>query len=172
MNKLARREYDYIKGNTVLAPERKHRVVRKPDKRYKEIRRRKLNNKHLLLKNRRKSDRKYLTTVAGVIVTLGLLTILGDNKVYNTERTLDKLNGQISAVQADNEALKVKILKFSSLNNIQQSAQNKLSMFVPSKKETVRIDFSENYFKDVKPKSSENSTKEEGFFSKLIYFTK
>ncbi|NRT27326.1 hypothetical protein B0I68_000931 [Clostridium beijerinckii] len=35
---MGRREYDYIKGNTVLAPERKTRV-RKPDKninKYKE----------------------------------------------------------------------------------------------------------------------------------------
>ncbi|NRV05207.1 hypothetical protein FHX27_003587 [Clostridium beijerinckii] len=37
---MGRREYDYIKGNTVLAPERKTRV-RKPDKKYKQIQRRK-----------------------------------------------------------------------------------------------------------------------------------
>lgn len=169
---MARREYDYIKGNTVLAPERKRKVVQKPDKTYRQIRRRKLNNKQLLLKNRRKDDRKYLITVAGIIITLGFLTILGDSRVYNTERKLDNLNGQIKATTAENEALKVKILKFSSLSNIEQTAQNKLSMYIPSKNETVRVNFSENYFKDVKPKSSESSTKEEGLFSKLIHFIK
>ena len=37
---MARREYDYIKGSTALAPERKRRV-QKPDKKYKQIQRRK-----------------------------------------------------------------------------------------------------------------------------------
>jgi hypothetical protein len=45
-------------------------------------------------------------------------------------------------------------------------------MFVPSKNDTVKIDFSQDYFKDLKPKNSESSTKEEGLFSKLIDFIK
>lgn len=173
MNKLARREYEYIKGNTVLAPERKRRVVRKPDKKYTHIQRKKqLNNKNTFLKSKRKNDRKYLLTVAGVIVTLGFMTISGDGKVYTMEKKLGSLNTAIKQTQEENEALKVKIIKFSSLNNIEQNANSKLSMFVPSKKETVKIDFSQNYFKDLKPKSSENNTKDNSLFSKLINFIK
>lgn len=170
---MARREYEYIKGNTVLAPERKTRV-RKPDKKYKQIqRRKKLINQNTLLRNRRKNDRKYMLTVAAIIIGLGLITISEDIKVYNMQSKETKLAYAIKQTQEDNEALKVKVLRFSSLNNIQENAKNKLAMFVPNKEETVRIDFSENYFKDLKPDNSEaNTTKESNLFSKLMSLIK
>ena len=165
---MARREYDYIKGSTALAPERK-RKVRKPDEKYKQFqRRKKLQNRNTLLKNRRKNDRKYLLTVAVVIFGLGVVTITGDSKVYNMQKQVAMLNTQIKQTQEDNEALKVKLLKFSSLNNIQDKAKSELSMSIPKKEETVKIDFSQNYFNDLKPNVSKNSTKETNFLSKLI----
>ena len=168
MNKLARREYDYIKGSTALAPERK-RKVRKPDEKYKQFqRRKKLQNKNTLLKNTRKNDRKYLITVAVVIFGLGFITITGDSKVYSMQKQVATLNTQIKQTQEDNEALKVQLLKFSSLNNIQEKAKSKLAMSVPKKEETVKIDFSQNYFEDLKPNVSKNSTKETNFLSKFI----
>ena len=116
---MAGREYDYIKGSTVSAPERKSRV-RKPDKKYKQIqRRKKIQNRNTLLRNRRKNDRKYILTVAVVIFSLGFITISGDSKVYNMQKKVSDLNTQINQTQEENEALKVKLLKFSSLNNIQ-----------------------------------------------------
>lgn len=172
MNKLARREYDYIRGNTVLAPERKRRDVQKPDKKYKQIQRRKLNNKAIIEKKQRKNDRKYLLTIAGTIVILGFMTISRDGEVYNMEKNLSSVNTQISQMEEENEALKVKILKFSSLDNVEKNAENKLFMFDPSKKDSVTVDFSQNYFKDIKPKTSESNTKEGGLFSKLINFIK
>lgn len=172
VNKLGRREYDYIKGNTVLAPERKTRV-RKPDKKYKQIQRRKqIINKNILLKNRRKNDRKYLLTVAVVIFSLGFITIHGDNKVYTMESNARNLDTQIKQTQEDNEALKVKILKFSSLNNIQKNAESKLAMAIPKKEQTIKVDFSQNYFEDLKPKSSENTAKSKNIFSKIISYLK
>ena len=168
MNKLAKREYDYIKGSTALAPERKSRV-RKPDKKYKQIqRRKKLQNKKIFLENRKKNDRKYLLTVAIVILSLGVLTITGDIKVYNMQKSVTQLNSSIKQTQEDNEALKVQLLKFSSLNNIQEKAKAQLAMSIPKKEETVKIDFSQNYFSDLKPNVSKNSTKETNFLSKLI----
>jgi cell division protein FtsL len=161
VNKLGRREYDYIKGNTVLAPERKIRI-RKPDKKYNKIK-----SRNTLLKNKRKNDRKYMITVAVFILGLGFLTITGDAKVYKMQNKVSQLNSQIRQTQEECEALKVKILKFSALNNIQEKAHGKLSMFVPKKEETVKVDFSKNYFEDLKPKSSENNTKENNLFSKL-----
>ena len=68
---MAGREYDYIKGSTVSAPERKSEV-RKPDKKYKQIQRRKnIKNRNTLLRNRRKNDRKYILTMAVVIFSFG-----------------------------------------------------------------------------------------------------
>ena len=168
MNKLARREYDYIKGSTALAPERK-RKVRKPDEKYKQFqRRKKIQNRNTLLRNRRKNDRKYLLTVAVVIFGLGVITITGDIKVYNMQKSVTELNSSIKQTQEDNEALKVQLLKFSSLNNIQEKAKAQLAMSIPKKEETVKIDFSQNYFNDLKPNVSKNNTKETSFLSKLI----
>ena len=78
---------------------------------------------------------------------MGVITISGDSKVYNMQRKVSDLSTQINQTQEDNEALKVKLLKFSSLSNIQEKAGTKLSMFIPNKEETVKIDFSQNYFK-------------------------
>jgi len=169
---LGRREYDYIKGNTALAPERKTRV-RKPDKKYKEIQRRKnITNKNILLRNSRKNDRKYMLTVAVIIIGLGFITISGDNKIYSMQSKVSKLNAEIKLTQEENEAIKVKLLKFSSLNNIEQNASNKLAMFVPKKEETVRIDFSQNYFEGIKPTNTESNPKKDTLFSKLISLLK
>lgn len=172
VNKMARREYDYIKGSTALAPERKKRV-RKPDKKYKQIqRRKKLQSKNILLRNKRKSDRKYVLTVAMVIFSLGFITISGDSKVYNMQKQVTDLNTQIKQTEESNEALKVKLLKYSSLNNIEKNASNKLSMVIPKKDETTKIDLSQNYFKDLKSNVSDNNTKEANLFSKLLSLIK
>ena len=169
---MARREYDYIKGSTALAPERKRRV-RKPDKKYKQIqRRKKLQSKNILLRNKKKNDRKYILTIAIVIFSLGFITISGDSKVYNMQKQVTDLNTQLKQTEEANEALKVKLLKYSSLNNIEQNAGKKLSMVIPKKDETVKIDFSQNYFKDLKSNVSDNDTKETNLFSKLISLIK
>lgn len=169
---MARREYDYIKGSTALAPERKRRV-QKPDKKYKQIQiRKKLQNKNNLLRNNRKNDRKYILTIAIVILSLGFITISSDSKVYNMQKAVTDLNTQIKQTEEANEALKVKLIKFSALNNIEQNAGTKLSMIVPKKEETVKIDFSQNYFKDLNSTVSENNTKETNLFSKLINLIK
>jgi cell division protein FtsL len=172
VNKLARREYDYIKGNTVLAPERKTRV-RTPDKKYKETQRRKnIINKSILLRNNRKNDRKYMLTVAVIIIGLGFITISGDNKIYGMQNKVSKLNAEIKQTQEENEAIKVKLLKFSSLNNIEKNAESKLAMFVPKKEETVRIDFSQNYFKDINSTDTESNSTKSTLWSKLVNLVK
>jgi len=172
VNKLAGREYDYIKGSTVSAPERKS-GARKSDKKHKQIQRRKnINNRNTLLRNRRKNDRKYILTVAIVIFSLGFITISGDSKVYNMQRKISDISTQINQKQEENEALKVKLLKFSSLNNIQEKAGTKLAMFIPKKEETVKIDFSENYFKNLNSNISNDSTKETNLFSKFMNLIK
>lgn len=173
VNKLVEREYDYIKGSTVSVPERKSKVL-KPNRKYKEIQRqKKLKNRNTLLKNRRKNDRKYMLTIAVVIFTFGCITISGDSKLYSMQKKVSDLGIQIRQTQEENEALKVRLLKYSSLSNIQENATTKLSMSIPNKEETVKIDFSQNYFKDLEPKNSTtNNNKEESLFSKMLSLIK
>ena len=59
------------------------------------------------------------------------------------------MSSTIKNMKEENEALKVKILKYSSLSNIEGNASAKLGMYIPSTEDVVKIDFSENYFKDI-----------------------
>lgn len=162
---MAEREYDYIKGNTVTAPQRKHRV-RTPNKRNKQIQ--KKNHKKLLLKNKHENDQKYILLIVTLIFSIGLITIFGDSKVYNMQKQISDLNSQINQTNQENEALKVKLLKFSSLSNIQGKAGNQLAMYIPKKEETVNVDFSQNYFEDLKSKSSQDNAKKSDLFSNMM----
>lgn len=169
---MARREYDYIKGSTALAPERKRRV-QKPDKKYKKIqRRKKLQSKNNLLRNKRKNDRKYVLTIAVIILSLGFITISSDSKVYSMQKQVTDINTKIKQTEEVNADLKLQISKSSSLNYIQQNAEKKLSMVAPKKDDTVKIDFSQNYFKDLKSTVSETTVSETNMFSKLINLIK
>ena len=154
---MGRGEYDYIKGNTVTSPSR--RIERQtPVRRHKNTKRIAKNRR---LKEKRKSDRKYLLNIAVVILCLGSLTILGDSRVYNMQSRIRALNSEINDLNEENEALKITILKYSSLRNIQDNAQSKLSMEVAQKNDVVVVDCSRNYFKDVKESKSVNNKKEE-----------
>lgn len=168
---MAGREYDYIKGSTVSAPERKS-GLRRPNKKYKQIqRRKKIKSRNTFLRNKRKNDRQYILTMVVIMFSLGFATVSGNGKVYNMQTKVSNLSIQINQTQEENEALKVKLLKFSSLKNIQEKAGTKLYMFIPNKEETVKIDFSQNYFKDLKEKKPE-STKETNMFSKFMNLMK
>ena len=91
------------------------------------------------------------------------------------QKQVRELNTEINQMQEENEALKVKILKFSSLSNIQESAEAKLAMVMPEKKDTIKVNFSDNYFKNVKEDNeSEENHKENksGIISKLFGYAK
>ena len=141
-------EYSYgVRGNTAVKPLRKT-TIRKP-KKHNEIIRKNKNNKKKLFKKERQNDRKYMLTVVMFILGIGCVTIAGNSKIYNMQRAVTKLENEINNTNEENEALRVKILKYSSLNNIEESAENNLGMYVPHGEDVVKIDFSNDYFKDV-----------------------
>lgn len=143
---MQERQYGYVRGNTVIAPERKQRTA-KTNKRKNSILRK--HNKQKALAQSKKNDRKYMFVIVASIFTLGCMTIAGDTKVYNMQREVTKMSSTIKNMKEENEALKVKILKYSSLSNIEGNASAKLGMYIPSTEDVVKIDFSENYFKDI-----------------------
>lgn len=173
MNKLVVREYDYIKGSTAVKPERKN-GVQKTDKKYKKFQRNKKNkkNKNIRLNNKKVNDRKYMFSLSIVIFIFGCITIFGDSKVYTMQKQVSDLNTQIKQTQEENEALKVKLLKFSSLSNIQENAETKLGMAVATKENIVKIDFSDDYFKDIKEENDTNQNERKSLLSKLMSFIK
>ncbi len=166
-------EYDYIKGSTATKPARKSNV-QNPNREYKETRKVKQDRK-ARLKIKKKNDRRYVLSVAGIILCFGCATILGDSKVYNMQKQVRQLNTEIKQMQEENEALKVKILKFSSLSNIQESAETELAMVMPENKDSIKVNFSDNYFENVKDedKSEENQKENDsGIISKLFGYKK
>lgn len=161
---MQERQYGYIRGNTAVAPERKQRTGKNNKKKNSILRKK---NKQKALIQSKKNDRKYMFVVVAAIFTLGCITIAGDTKVYNMQRQVTELSSTINHMKEENEALKVKVLKYSSLSNIEGNASSKLGMYIPSSGDVVKIDFSENYFKDIV--SEENTVKnaDNGLFSKI-----
>lgn len=170
---MGRGEYDYIKGSTATKPWRKT-SVQNPSRKYKETHKVK-QEKKLKVKNKKKNDRRYVLSVAGVILCFGCVTILGDSRVYNMQKQVRQLNTEIKQIQEENEALKVKILKFSSLSNIQESAEARISMVIPTKEDSVKLDFSKNYFESIKDETNNEEIHKEdkdGIIAKLFWFKK
>lgn len=134
------KEVDYIRGNTANAPQRKYDDIKK-DKSLEDAKKR----KNKLLKEKKKKTRNGALQIALVIFVLGVLTIWRDTKVYNLQTQIGTLNNEIKVVNSENEALKVDLLKNSSLKNIESSAQKKLGMIAPVDAQKVNVDLSKDY---------------------------
>ncbi|WP_294156633.1 cell division protein FtsL [uncultured Clostridium sp.] len=167
---MPRGEYSYgVKGNTAVKPLKKTTIC-KP-KKNSQIRRQKKNDKKNMFRRERQSDRKYIFTVILFVLGLGCITIAGDGKVYKLQNNVTTLENQINSTKEENEALRVKILKYSSLDNIEENAGNSLGMYLPHSDDMVKIDFSDDYFKDVNVNNTTVQKKESsfrGFFEKVF----
>ena len=160
---MQERELGYIRGNTVVAPDRKPKISRNNKKKNDILKK----NKEKARIASKKNDRKYMFLVVASIFTLGCATIAGDTKVYNMQREVTQLNSSIKTMKEENEALKVKLLKYSSLSNIEENASARLGMYIPSSSDVVKIDFSENYFHEISEKDSTAKNHEESLFAKI-----
>ena len=151
------REYDYIRGNTALAPERKVNTL--DEKRNKK------------LKDRDKKaheKRKYLLVsglkIATIIFALGATTLCLDGKVHDLQKQLLILEGNMKEEEDVNAAINVDMLKFASFDKIKSTAENELGMVYPNSESTIRIDMSKEYFSHLKNEESKKS----GLLQKII----
>lgn len=162
MNKIMGREYDYIRGNTAVNPNRKYEDFneeqRKKDLERSEKEKRK---KIRVLKDKKTKD---IIHVALVICVLGIATVMKDGKIYKSQERLTNIKREVKNVVASNEALRVDLLKFSSLDNVKNTAEN-IGMINPVSGQSITIDMSKDYFPELKV--DVNSKKEKkGLFSK------
>lgn len=129
------KEFDY-NGSSALKPQRKEQTTPsreaydKKKKKIEQQRRKKQKDKKL---------KKSIYQIVLLILLVGGITISRDVKVYKTQQQLDSLNKQINSVITENEALKVQILKASSLDKIEDTAKNKLKMILPTKENMVKL---------------------------------
>ncbi|HAT4140330.1 TPA: cell division protein FtsL [Clostridium perfringens] len=127
------KEFDY-NGSSALKPQRKEQTIPSKetyDKKKIEQQRRK--------KQKDKKIRKSVYQIVLLILVVGGITISRDVKVYKTQQQLDSLNKEINSVITENEALKVQILKASSLDKIEETAKNKLKMILPTKENMIKL---------------------------------
>ncbi|MDK0561774.1 septum formation initiator family protein [Clostridium perfringens] len=127
------KEFDY-NGSSALKPQRKEQTIPSKetyDKKKIEQQRRK--------KQKDKKIKKSVYQIVLLILVVGGITISRDVKVYKTQQQLDSLNKEINSVITENEALKVQILKASSLDKIEETAKNKLKMILPTKENMIKL---------------------------------
>ena len=157
VNKMGVREYDYIRGNTALAPERK---VKEQDKK-RDIHRK---EKQRQAYQKRKNILVSGLTIATVMFTLGVTTLYLDGKIHDLQKQLLILEGNMREEEDVNAAINVEMLKCASFDKIKSTAENELGMVYPSSQSTISIDMSKEYFSHLKNEESKKS----GLLQKII----
>ncbi|MBU5456197.1 cell division protein FtsL [Caproiciproducens sp. MSJ-32] len=143
---MVNNEYDYIRGNTAVKPKRKDNVIeRQRERRNLEERRRERQRKEA---RQNKSIVMNILHVATVILILGVINIALDGRVYKTQKALTDLRNEIKIAKAEGEALRVNLLKNSSIEEIKEYA-HAIGMKTPGKNDTVVITIKKNFFENI-----------------------
>ena len=140
---MGAREYNYTRGNTALVPERKPQYDKNKKQKIKE---------ELRAKKIKKLKVNLISNVVGIsalVCILGGITLAIDGYVYDRQNELTKIKEEAAASADINDALKVMLLKYSSLENVKNVAENELSMVYPNKDNTIMIDMSKDYFSHI-----------------------
>ncbi|MDS0527298.1 hypothetical protein NNC19_16530 [Clostridium sp. SHJSY1] len=158
-------EDGYVKGNTVIKPQRKR--IESDKKREKQLERaKKQRNKRKF--EELKNIRKTAIQVASFIFIIGMLIVSRDIKVYNMQKDVTDLNSQIKNMTDQNEALKVDLLKVGTIDNIKSQAEQKLGMVVATKDNRIEVKIPNNYLEDEEKSKQEDKSENETWFSKLM----
>lgn len=140
---MGAREYNYTRGNTALVPERKPQYDKNKKQKIKE---------ELRAKKIKKLKVNLISNVVGIsalVCILGGITLAIDGYVYDRQNELTQIKEEAEVSSDINDALKVMLLKYSSLENVKNIAENELSMVYPNKDNTIMIDMSKDYFSHI-----------------------
>ena len=140
---MGAREYNYTRGNTALVPERKPQYDKNKKQKIKE---------ELRAKKIKKLKVNLISDVVGIsalVCILGGITLAIDGYVYDRQNELTQIKEEAEVSSDINDALKVMLLKYSSLENVKNVAENELSMVYPNKDNTIMIDMSKDYFSHI-----------------------
>lgn len=87
--------------------------------------------------------------ISALVCILGGITLAIDGYVYDRQNELTQIKEEAEVSSDINDALKVMLLKYSSLENVKNVAENELSMVYPNKDNTIMIDMSKDYFSHI-----------------------
>lgn len=143
---MIKREFEYINGSTAVKPKRK--VEKKRDDRYEEYRKAKIRSQK---RKKEKLFQKYIAVgqIAVAVLVVGSVVLHRDGLVYGLKQDLKAVNTDIKVLKDENEAMRVDLLKNSSLKNIEANAMKKVKMIEGSEAERVSVDLSKNYLGDL-----------------------
>lgn len=149
---------NFINGNTVLAPN--YNPARPlQDEEYEKLKKSKKESLHNIRQKRLKSKKNTLMTIALVCI-VGVTMISRYSAVYSVQRQLAKVKANITTLDSQNESLKITLLKNSNIQQIEDSAVNKLHMVQPDKSQIIYADLTKDNFakeiKDDKKNSQQN----------------
>lgn len=148
---MGAREYNYTRGNTALVPERKPQYDKNKKQKIKE---------ELRAKKIKKLKVNLISNVVGIsalVCILGGITLAIDGYVYDRQNELTQIKEEAEVSSDINDALKVMLLKYSSLENVKNVAENELSMVYPNKDNTIMIDMSKDYFSHINEEENKES---------------
>lgn len=148
---MGAREYNYTRGNTALVPERKPQYDKNKKQKIKE---------ELRAKKIKKLKVNLISNVVGIsalVCILGGITLAIDGYVYDRQNELTEIKEETAASSDINDALKVMLLKYSSLENVKNVAENELGMVYPNKDNTILIDMSKYYFSHINEEENKES---------------
>ena len=148
---MGAREYNYTRGNTALVPERKPQYDKNKKQKIKE---------ELRAKKIKKLKVNLISNVVGIsalVCILGGITLAIDGYVYDRQNELTEIKEETAASSDINDALKVRLLKYSSLENVKNVAENELGMVYPNKDNTILIDMSKDYFSHINEEENKES---------------
>ena len=145
VNKMELKEYDYIRGNTALAPERK--VKKQGEKRNIQKKQRKAQQarRNIIING---------LTVSSIVFLLCTMTLYLDGKIHDSQKQLLILEQNLKEEEDVNAAINVDMLKFASFEKIKSTAEKELGMVYPSSESTISIDMSKEYFSHIKQEES------------------
>ena len=148
---MGAREYNYTRGNTALVPERKPQYDKNKKQKIKE---------ELRAKKIKKLKVNLISNVVGIsalVCILGGINLAIDGYVYDRQNELTEIKEETAASSDINDALKVMLLKYSSLENVKNVAENELGMVYPNKDNTILIDMSKDYFSHINEEENKES---------------
>ena len=140
-------EYDYIRGNTALAPERKRKEDRQEEQQKKRL-------------ERQKAARKQKHLVRNILS----ISLTMDGIVYKNQAELSKIQESYEDQVSINEALNVEMIKYSSVETIKDTAENQIGMIYADDTNTIKIDMSKDFF----PNVEKNEQVKSSFLNKIM----
>lgn len=146
-----------INGNTVLAPN--HAPYRESEQK-RQVRNKKSANKAL--------KKKFAIMRNIMIAFIVGITLVGRYCIiYSLQEELNKTTQNITALNKENENLKVELVKYNNIQYIEDTAVNKLGMVTPDRNDAIYADISKNTI--IASESSNDSNKSISVLAEKIF---